>query len=259
MAEVKAIKQDKLKGLFLFENTDHTYLNTIRRLITNRVPTMAIDEVKFLENGSAMYDEQVALRLGLIPLTTDIESYMMKNKCKCKGEGCARCTLDLTLNKIGPCTVLASDMKSKDPAVKPAFPNLPITKLLEGQTLKFEAKAILGFGKMHAKFVPGLMFYTSVPKFKVNDAKEAKKIAPESNGVLEFDGKKLTLKDYSKADFAVSLVEGNEAVEVEMSNEDYIVTIESWGQLSIKELVSRAIEVLDEELEELETEAKELK
>ena len=260
MVEVKAIKQDKFKGVYLFEDATHTYLNTLRRLMNNRVLVMAIDEVKFLENSSAMYDEQVALRLGLISLTTDLDSYMEKSKCKCKGEGCARCTLDITLNKTGPCTVYASDLKSKDPAVKAVFPNTPITKLLDGQTLKFEAKAILGNGKTHAKFVPGFMFYINVPKFKVKDAKEAKKIAEESNGVLECDGKKLSLVDNSKADFAVSLVENNpDAVEVEMLTNDFIVTIESWGQLSLKDLMSRTIEVFDAELDELESEIKDLK
>lgn len=260
MVEVKSIKQDKLKGIFLFGDTSYTYLNTLRRIIANRVPVMAVDEVKFLENSSAMYDEQIALRLGLVPLTTDLDSYMVRGKCKCKGEGCARCTLDLTLNKAGPCTVYASDLKSKDPAVKPVFPNMPITKLLEGQTLKFEAKAILGSGKMHAKFVPGFMFYVNLPKFKVKDAKEAKKIAEDSNGVLECDGKKLSLADYSKADFALSLLEEHSDVaDVDLSGTDYIVTIESWGQLSIKELMSRAIEVFDSELDELEEDIKGLK
>lgn len=260
MAEVKSLKQDKLKGVFLFEDTNHTYLNTLRRLIINRVPVMAIEEVKFIENGSAMYDEQVALRLGLVPLTTDLESYSLKSECKCKGVGCARCTLDITLNKAGPCTVLASDLKSKDPAIKPAFPNLQITKLAEGQSLKFEAKAVLGSGKNHAKFIPGLLFYTKVPKFKVNDAKEAKKLAEESNGVLELDGKKLVLKDYTKSDFAVSIVENNkDAVEIEWNEKDYIVTIETWGQLSIKDLMAKTIDVFDAELDELETEIKGIK
>lgn len=260
MAEVKSIKQDKFKGVYLFEDTTHTYLNTLRRLMNNSVPVMAIDEVKFLENSSAMYDEQVALRLGLVSLTTDLDSYMVKSQCKCKGEGCARCTLDITLNKLGPCTVYASDLKSKDPAVKAVFPNTPITKLFEGQTLKFEAKAILGVGKVHAKFIPGFMFYINLPKFKVKDTKEAKKIAEESNGVLECDGKKLSLVNYSKADFAISLLEDHsDAVEVELLNDEFIVTIESWGQLSLKDLMSKTIEVFDTELDELESEIKDLK
>lgn len=260
MTEITSIKQDKIKGVFLFEDTDHTYLNTLRRLIINRVPVMAIEEVKFLENGSAMYDEQIALRLGLVPLTTDLESYNLRSKCKCKGEGCARCTLDLTLNKAGPCTVYASDLKSKDPAVKPFYPNIPITKLLEGQTLKFEAKAVLGFGKQHAKFVPGLLFYTGIPKFKVKDAKEAKKVVEESKGVLEFDGKKLVLKDYTKSDFALSLLEEHQdAGESEISEKDFIVTIESWGQLILKDMITKTVEIFDEELDELEVEIKDLK
>jgi len=106
---------------------------------------MAIDEVTFIENGSALYDEIIANRLGLIPLETDLESYFEKSKCKCKGAGCARCQLTLTLNKTGPCMVYAEDLKSKDPKIKPVYPKTPIVKLLDGQTLKFEAVAIIAW------------------------------------------------------------------------------------------------------------------
>jgi len=248
-----------MKGLFLFTGTSHVYLNTLRRTIINRVPVMAIDEVTFLDNGSAMYDEQIALRLGLIPLVTDLESYNVRSKCKCKGAGCARCTLNITLNKVGPCTVFASDLKPKDPAIKPVFPNMPIIKLLDGQKLKFEAKAILGIGKDHAKFIPGALFYTNLPKFKVKNAKEAKKVMDASNDVLKLDGKKLVLLDYGKSDFAISLVEEYpDAAEIEFSDKDYIVTIESWGQLSIKAMMAETINMLNEELEELEEAIKDI-
>jgi DNA-directed RNA polymerase alpha subunit len=44
--------------------------NTIRRSLAE-VPTLAVDEVEIFKNDSALYDEVLAHRIGLIPLKTD--------------------------------------------------------------------------------------------------------------------------------------------------------------------------------------------
>ena len=140
----------------------------------------------------------IAHRIGLIPLTTDLKSYNMMSECKCKGAGCASCTVKLTLRAQGPCTVYSSDIKTKDPEIKPISGKMPIVKLLEGQEIELEATAILGQGKIHSKWAPGLVYY-KMPN-----------------------------------------VDGDE----------YIFTVESWGQLTPKEIVIKAIDIYNKELEE---------
>ena len=142
------------------------FANMLRREIMENVPTMAIENIEFRENGSALYDEIIAHRLGLLPLSTDLKSYVLPSKCKCQGEGCARCQLKMTLTSKGPCTSYASEIKSKDPNVKPVYPKTPIVKLLKGQELELEATAVLGQGKDHSKFVPGIAFYHHAHEFK---------------------------------------------------------------------------------------------
>ncbi len=67
--------------------------------MTEEVPTMAIEDVEFRKNNSILYDEIIAHRLGLVPLKTDLKSYNLPEKCKCKGEGCARFQLTVPIDQ----------------------------------------------------------------------------------------------------------------------------------------------------------------
>lgn len=258
--DIKPLKHDKGTSTFVMKGTTPAYVNTLRRMILQKVPTMAIEDVSFIENGSALYDEFIALRLGLIPLTTDLESYSIRPQCKCGGNGCARCELAITLDKKGPCTVYADDMKSADPKVKPAYPKMPIVKLLEGQNLKFEAKAILGYGKDHVKFAPGTLFFKGYPEIKVS---QPSKVAVEQcpAKILKRDGKTVKVTDVTACTLCKACEEASPegAITVNGSDKNFIVTIESWGQLPVKTMVAKAIEILDEELDALKESVKKLK
>src|SRR3990167_3038983 len=136
---IKILKQDEDKIVYLISDTETSLINALRRLIMEEVPVMAIDEVTFSKNNSALYDEMIAHRLGLLPLSTDLSGYNLKEECKCKGKGCSSCQVKMALQAKGPCTVLAKDIKSKDSKIKPVYPEMPITILLKGQNLELEA------------------------------------------------------------------------------------------------------------------------
>jgi DNA-directed RNA polymerase subunit D len=169
------------KAIFVLEGATPTMANTLRRLILEHVPTMAIEKVEFTKNNSAMYDEVSAHRLGLIPLTTDLKGYNLPWKCTCEGNGCPRCEAHLTLSMKGPGTVYASDLQSKDPKIKPVYPKMILAKLLKGQELEFDAIASLGTGKMHMKWSPGHVWYKYKPSVEIIDQEKAQLIKQTSS------------------------------------------------------------------------------
>ena len=50
-------------------------MNAIRRILLSEVPTMAIEQVRLLNNTSILQDEFLAHRLGLVPIRADARSF----------------------------------------------------------------------------------------------------------------------------------------------------------------------------------------
>lgn len=147
-------KESEDKAIFTFKDTHNTIVNSIRKIVIDEVPTMAIEDVEVVANESPLYDETVAQRLGLVPLKTDLNSYNFKDKCKCGGVGCAMCEVKLVLSQDGDGYVYTSSIKSDDPQVVPTDLEIPITKLFNGKKVELNLKAVLGCGKVHAKWSP---------------------------------------------------------------------------------------------------------
>jgi len=141
-----------------FNNTPMQYINAIRRLSISEVPTLAIDDVVILENSSVMHDEAIAHRVGLIPLRTDLNRFVMPHDCDCKSTlGCSKCRVLLVLDSEAnekTKVVTSGELLSEDELVKPVSRDIPIIALAPNQKLKFEAYARLGVGKDHAKWQP---------------------------------------------------------------------------------------------------------
>jgi len=92
--EVLEISEHKLS--FVVEGISIEMANAIRRIIQSEIPVMGIDEVIILKNDSPLYDEIISHRLGLIPLTTDLDTYKLPRDCTCGGYGCPLCQVSLT-------------------------------------------------------------------------------------------------------------------------------------------------------------------
>jgi DNA-directed RNA polymerase subunit D len=157
--KVKILNKTDTEIKFSVEGISQSLASALRRVMLSEVPTMAIEWVDFKKNDSALNDEIIAHRLGLIPLTFDRKIYNLPSECSCNGKGCSRCQVKLLLKKKGPCTVYAEDLKSTDENVKPVYPKIPIVELLEGQELQLEATAQLGIGREHAKWQAAVVGY----------------------------------------------------------------------------------------------------
>jgi DNA-directed RNA polymerase subunit D len=155
---IKILEKDDNRVVLEFNNIPRQYVNALRRLSISEVPTFAIDDVVMLENSSVMHDEAVAHRLGLIPLRTDLQRFVLPNLCECKSTlGCTKCRVLLVLDSEAndkTKVVTSAVLVSEDDIVKPISKEIPIIVLAPGQKLKFEAYARLGLGKDHAKWQP---------------------------------------------------------------------------------------------------------
>ncbi len=164
--KVTNFKQDGDSVEFDVEGVNIKMLNAFRRTIISRVPVMAAEKVTVYNNSSILNDENLVHRIGLMPLTTDLKTYVPRGECTCKGKGCAKCTATITLDVSEAGSVYSGDFKTTDEAVKHVYEKMPLVKLMPGQKIKLEAEAILGYGSDHVKWQPGLASYEVKDKDK---------------------------------------------------------------------------------------------
>ena len=144
MSSIQVLSIDPKKISVRLKGVPLQYANALRRICMNGVPIFAIDTVDVIENSSAMMDESIAHRLGMIPLKTELSRF---------NEPDSRVLLVLDSgNKENSETVTSADLLSQDEVVKPSSNKIPIAYLAPGQKIKVEAYARLGRGTEHAKW-----------------------------------------------------------------------------------------------------------
>ncbi len=157
---VEILEKTKDTIKFSVEGIRPSFANALRRIMISEVPTMAIEWVDFKKNDSAMYDEILAHRLGLIPLTYNKKTYKLPEECREASVKDSQCYARLILKKKGPCVVYSGDLKSEDESVKPIFDKIPIVELLDDQELELVAYARLGYGREHIKWQGAVVGYS---------------------------------------------------------------------------------------------------
>jgi DNA-directed RNA polymerase subunit D len=259
--EVRILEKSKDKTFlsFMIRGTTPAFANALRRAILTEVPTMAIEDVEFRKNNTALYDETIAHRLGLTPLKTDLKGYRMKKGAE--DDGSAACEATFTLKAKGPGIVYASALKPKDPKIVPVHPDMPIVSLLKGQDIELQAVAILGQGKEHTKWSPCHVWYTYEPTLTINNKssmlEKVKDLYPKK--IFDKGGKieKASILDNDLVDTVAGVCD--DVVKVEYNENNIIFKIESWGQLDCKTIVQKAVEHFDLHLDSFEAAVKELK
>ena len=256
--EIKNRENDQL--IFTVEGVDVSMVNALRRISMVEVPTLAIETVEFLKNDARIFDEALAHRLGLVPLSTDLESLILAEDCDCEGY-CSRCSVSLILKGKGPKTLYSGDLKSEDPNLKPVLDTIPLVKLKEGEEVELEAIAQLGLGSDHAKWQPTTTCaYNHYPEITIDQDKceaclDCVKECPRN--VLEFDDEKnqITVVDLENCSMCRTCVKDcqNNAITVEIVEDKFIFRIQTDGSLSPIEVLTRACDILSGKADEIVT------
>jgi len=205
--------------------------NAIRRSV-GEIEVLAIDECDIYKNDSALYDEIIAHRLGLVSLKNQKmkkdDTVEYKLKAKGKGDGVS---------------VLAGDLG--DDVV---YPETPVVLLGDGQQLEIVARARAGKGINHAKFMPGLAYYKHLAKIKISgDGEKQTELVALYPEVFEMYGEKVKVKDASRCDLDVEDMKEYPGVDISFGDE-LVFAIESWGQMEAKKIFVEACKALKDNL-----------
>ena len=192
-------------------------INAIRRSVLE-IPTMAIDEVEISKNDSALFDEILAHRIGLIP----IKSNKLVDETKFK------------LKAVGPGIVYSTEIS---PSVGTDY-KLQLVLLDKDQEIELIAIAKIGKGIDHIKHSPGIVYYKHNIDPRILDYV-----------VIDDEGN----VTYSENELKEKKVKGDIVKEIENLKKvnEVIVYLESWGQIDIKKIFLEATIALDKNLTEL--------
>lgn len=222
--------KNKDNKLVFSADLSNSLVNAIRRQV-HEIPVLAVDEVEIAKNGSALHDETLAHRIGLVPL---------KNKKTAK-------EMELKTTKEG--NVYSGDLTGDTEVV---FDKMPLTLLQQNQEIDLKAHLRQGKGSEHSKFVPGLVFFreekeVTLPK---EHKEEIQKHFPDAE--IKESGQKITVKDSGERDIG-DFVEGladRSGQETQSKNTgNVIVHIESFGQMKPSEIFQKAVEQLKADID----------
>jgi DNA-directed RNA polymerase subunit D len=260
--ELIELEEDRIR--YLLSGVTAAFSNGIRRACMSEVPILALDEIRLYDNTSVLFDEQISLRLGEVPLLAeDLDVFSQPEECQCGGQGCPGCRVDFMLSAEGPGVVYSKDIQFTDPGVKAAFDRIPIVILGEGEKLVIEGYATKRVSKEHSKWQAGtLCGYKNLPSIEINDACDGcgrcAEVCPRKVLVLEGGRAKATnILECSLCKLCVGACEVG-AVKVLPVLDSFVVSIESSGSVPAKELVERAAQEIQKRAEDLDAKLAEL-
>jgi len=248
--------------------------NAIRRTLIADVPKLAIEDVEFhlgpirdeatgkdYDSSTSMFDEGVALRLGLLPIPTDLSQFRRKSECSCNGAGCPQCQVMYSIDRKGPCTVYAKDVVPLgDASLAILEPEVPIVRLGARQALLAYATAVVGTAREHAKWqVAHAVGIFPRPHVRISrkegctDACLKRTAASCPVNILEFGDSKLSVTDEVKCIDCHACEQTCEhgSIRIEPDEEKFFLRFETDGSLSAREAFRFALKDLKRRLEEL--------
>ncbi len=255
---IKILELSEKYGKFIVYGTDASFANGIRRTMISEVPKLAIEYIKIYDNTSILYDEQIGLRLALVPIIMD-SNYIEQSKCNCNFEGCFNCELSMRLDAKGPKIVYSRDIISSDQKSHIADPNIPIIELKEGQVLILEALAHVGFGKDHVRWQAGVACgYKNMPIINIKECDacgSCVSLCPKKIIKIENNKASILYEDMINCSLC-KICEKNcdlkePAITVNYDPSIFIFNLESDGSYNLYDLILKSVDVLNKKFAEL--------
>ena len=273
--EILEMMENRIK--FILSKANPGTANALRRVLISEIPKMAIETVDMhlgpisdgegteFESTSPLFDEVVAHRLGMVPIPTDLDSFVFRSECDCGGEGCPSCTIMYSLNKKGPGEVYSGDLEplgSSDFRVCDEL--IPLVKLTDGQAILVYASAELGTGHDHAKWqVTNGVGYKYRPHVEIDASKcdqGGSCIDACPKGVFAREGDTVKVVDEKACDLCKACVEVCEtgAVSVKGDENEFIFEFETDGSMTAQKALEKGLEILENRFEEFREQVSEL-
>ena len=233
-------ERDDRTSWFVVRGISPALANGLRRAMIADVPTLAIDTIRVIEDSSVMFNEQIGLRLGLVPLTTPVDEFEPGD------------TVTLSIDVEGPGTAYSGDLVSSDDMVRPADENIPIIDLKEDQRLELEADAVLATGKQHAKHQGGVAVgYRHLQRIEVvGDLPEFEDEEPiVCRGVIEEDGELIHTREF---DHDLTNRYPGKELEVQDVPGAIVFKVETDGSMPVETLVDQAAKSIADRAAEFE-------
>ena len=278
--KVKVLKMEDYYAQVEFKDVDYSFVNSIRRSLVSMVPCLALHEIDFhmgslgsyvdeesgeekeYESISAMFNEIIAHRLGMLPVPTDKKTVEAFGNAI--NDDSKQPDIMYSLHKQGPCTVYSGDLEpvnGDDSLIIPES-NVPIVKLAEGQAILIYAKAKMGVASTHTKWQCAVAprFYQA-PTVTVSSGKGSKAVL-DAVGKDKFKkkGSNHVITDPVIAHQALKDLEklwndedAQKAMEVTTKTDHFVFEFETNGAMKAKLALEQALETFNTHCNEFAT------
>ena len=270
--KVNVLQMEDYYAQIEFKDVNYSFVNSVRRSLVSMVPCLALHEIDFhmgslgsyvdeesgdereYESISAMFNEIVAHRIGMLPIPTDEKTIEAFGDSI--GDESKQPDIMYSLHKQGPCTVYSGDLEpvSGDSSLVIPETNVPIVKLAEGQAILVYAKAKMGNAQKHTKWQCAVAprFYQA-PTITVSSGKGSKAIFDILDKKdFKKKGKSHVIDNPVKAHAALSKLEqlwndkeAKESMEVTTKKDHFIFEFETNGAMKASLALEQALKALD--------------
>ena len=262
---------DENTARFQLDGCTTPFANSLRRAMIGEVPTLAIEYVKIYDNTSALFDEMLSHRLGLIPIRSDGIALVPSSRCTCEGKGCPACSVIFTMSVEGPGMVYSRDLISQDPLIVPADPLIPIVKLVKDQKVVLEARAVVSSGREHAKWQPTTACgYKLYPLITVSSQCDGcgQCVDQCPRNILEIRDGKVAVREGKLEDCSLcglceracvnTGIGDQPGIVVTTDESRFIFVVEGDGSLPLRQVIGQALEYIRTQSDELSAQIQEI-